>query len=161
MTISFILNGEDVVIRSEADIRLIDILRVHFGLLGAKAGCLNGKCGYCSVIFNGLVSHACLIPAFLLSGSEIITIEGFSQTNEYQDIITGFEQAGLEDCGFCRTGKILCAGALLDKIKRPSRQEIFQAFSGIRCRCTDTEKLIEGIEKTVEIRQRRLYGRTA
>ena len=161
MTISFILNGEDVVIRSEANVRLIDILRVHFGLLGAKAGCLNGKCGFCSVIFNGLVSHACLIPAFRLSGSEIITIEGFSQNDEYQDIVTGFEMAHLEDCGFCRTGKILCAGALLDKINRPTRQEILQAFSGIKCRCTDTEKLIDGIEKTAEIRRRRLYGRSA
>ena len=161
MTVSFILNGEDVVIRSEADIRLIDILRVHFGLLGAKAGCLNGKCGFCAVIFNGLVSHACLIPAFRLGGSEIITIEGFSQTDEYQDIVSGFAQARLEDCGYCRTGKILSAGALLDRIKRPSRQEVLHAFSGIKCRCTDTEKLIDGIEKTVEIRQRRLYGRSA
>jgi len=161
MTIGFILNGEDVVIRSEANVRLIDILRVNFGLLGAKTGCLTGKCGFCAVIFNGRVSHACLIPAFMLRGSEIITIEGFSLTYEYQDIITGFAQAGLETCGYCTASKILNAGALLDRIKRPSPGEILHAFNGIKCRCTDPEKLIEGIEKTVELRQRRLYGRTA
>ena len=161
MTIGFILNGEDVVVRSEANVRLVDILRVNFGLLGAKAGCLTGKCGFCAVFFNGSVSHACLIPAFRVRGSEIVTIEGFSQTDEYHDIMIGFAEAGLDNCGYCQTSKILNAGALLDRIKRPSRQEILAAFSGIKCRCTDPEQLVEGVEKVVEIRQRRLYGRSA
>lgn len=159
MTIGFILNGEDVVIRADANSRLIDILRINFGLLGAKIGCLNGKCGFCSVIFNGMVSHACLIPAFLLRDSEIITIEGFSQTDEYQDIIKGFKKANMNDCGFCRTAKILSAGALLEKIKRPTEQEIINAFSGIKCRCSDQGKLIESIDYAAEIRQRRQHGR--
>ncbi|MDR1858950.1 MAG: 2Fe-2S iron-sulfur cluster binding domain-containing protein [Treponema sp.] len=161
MTISFILNGEDVIVRSEANVRLVDILRVNFGLLGAKAGCLAGKCGFCAVMFNGSVSHACLIPAFRVRGSEIITIEGFSQTDEYHDIMIGFAEAGLGNCGYCRTSKVLNAEALMDRIKRPSRQEILAAFNGIKCRCTDPEQLVEGVEKAVEIRQRRLYGRSA
>jgi carbon-monoxide dehydrogenase small subunit len=161
MTIGFILNGEDVVVRSEADVRLIDVLRNTFGLLGAKKGCLMGKCGACLVIFNGEINHACLIPAFRIRGSEVITIEGFSQTDEYQDIITGFSQAGLENCGFCNTGKILSAEALLERAARPSRDQIIAAFSGIRCRCTDLEKLVEAVQITAEIRQRRLYGRSA
>jgi carbon-monoxide dehydrogenase small subunit len=161
MTIGFILNGEDVVIRSEADVRLIDILRGSFGLLGAKAGCLTGKCGVCSVIFNGNVSPACLIPAFRIRGSEIITIEGFSQTDEYQDIMTGFAQANMESCGYCGTGKILTAEALLERFPRPTREEILNGFSGIRCRCTDPEKLAEAVALAAEIRQRRLYGRSA
>ena len=160
MNISFILNGEDIVISAEANVRLIDILRLNFGLLGAKIGCLTGKCGLCAVLFNGNVSHACLIPAFRLSGSEIITIEGFSQTDEYQDITAGFSQANLENCGYCSTSKILNAWALLERIKRPSPQEILHAFGGINCRCNDPEKLIEGIEKAVELRQWRLYGRS-
>jgi carbon-monoxide dehydrogenase small subunit len=161
MNISFILNGEDIMISSEANVRLIDILRVNLGLLGAKNGCLNGKCGCCAVIFNGSVSHACLVPAFRLQGGEVITIEGFSQTAEYADIITGFSQARLETCGYCQTSKILNAAALLERIKRPSREEILRAFNGIKCRCTEPDKLVEGIEKAVELRQRRLYGRTA
>ena len=161
MTVGFILNGEDVIVRSEANVRLIDILRINFGLLGAKFGCLTGKCGCCAVIFNGSVVHACLIPVFRLRGSEVITLEGFSQTNEYQDIMSGFSQAGLETCGYCSATKILNTWALLDKIKRPSRKEILHAFNGIKCRCTDPEKLVEGVEKTVEVRQRRLYGRSS
>ena len=161
MTIGFILNGEDVVIQSEANVRLIDILRFNFGLFGAKAGCLTGKCGFCAVIFNGYISHACLIPAFRVRGSEVITIEGFSQTDEFHDIMTGFTQANVKNCGYCETSKILNAGALLERIKRPSRQEILIAFNGIKCRCTDPEQLVDAIEKTVTIRQRRLYGRSA
>jgi carbon-monoxide dehydrogenase small subunit len=161
MTIGFILNGEDVVVRTEADMRLISILRGHFGLLGAKSGCLVGKCGACSVIFNGEVIKSCFIPAFRVRGSEVITIEGFSQTDEYQDIITGFLQARLETCEFCKTGKILTTAALLERKSQPSREEILLGFDGIRCRCTDPESLVEAVGAVAEIRQRRLYGRSA
>ncbi|GHT66766.1 (2Fe-2S)-binding protein [Spirochaetia bacterium] len=160
MTIGFILNGEDVVVRTEADIRLIDILRDTFGLKGAKNGCLTGKCGACSVIFNGNIIQSCLIPAFRIRGSEIITIEGFSQTDEYQDIIKGFSQVSLENCGFCNTGKVLAAEALLERNSRPNREEILIGFDGIKCRCTDPESLVEAVQAVAEIRQRRLYGRT-
>jgi carbon-monoxide dehydrogenase small subunit len=161
MTIGFILNGEDVVVRSEADQRLIRILRDQFGLLGAKTGCLAGKCGACSVIFNGEVVKACLIPAFRIRGSEVITIEGFSQTDDYQDIVTGFLRTGLEPCEFCRTGKILTASTLLERYGRPSREQILADFSGIRCRCTDPEGLSDALVTAADIRRRRLYGRSA
>jgi carbon-monoxide dehydrogenase small subunit len=161
MTISFILNGEDVVARTEANHRLLDILRSEFKLLGAKMGCLSGNCGACFVIFNGEVSPSCLIPAFRAHGSEVITIEGFSQTDEYQDIIAGFSQAGVECCGYCDTGKILAAEMLLSRTPRPTREEVLAAFSGIKCRCTEPVSLAAGVMATAEIRQRRLYGRSA
>jgi len=161
MTMNFILNGEDVIVRSEATVRLIDILRENFGLFGAKSGCLTGQCGACSIIFNGNVSLACLIPAFLIRGSEVITIEGFSQTNEYHEILTGFRDAHLGNCGYCEAGKILCTEALLDKIPNPTKNEILMGFSGIKCRCTNVEKLIEAVNNIASVRQKRLYGRTA
>ncbi|MDR1566874.1 MAG: 2Fe-2S iron-sulfur cluster binding domain-containing protein [Treponema sp.] len=161
MTIGFILNGEDVVIRTGAEQRLIDILRGTFQLLGAKAGCYSGHCGVCSVIFNGEVVKACLIPAFKIRGSEVITIEGFSQTDEYQDIAQGFVDAGVENCGFCDTGKILATEALLSRNTRPGREDILMAFEGIKCRCTEPESLISGVMTVAERRRRRLYGRGA
>jgi carbon-monoxide dehydrogenase small subunit len=161
MTIGFILNGEDVVVRTEADTRLLDILRETFNLRGTKCGCLTGGCGVCSVIFNGKVSPACLIPAFQIRGSEVITIEGFSQTNEYPDIIGGFTQAGVETCGYCDGGKILATESLLERNLQPSREEIYAAFNGIRCRCTEPERLVEGVLAAIDIRRRRLYGRSA
>ena len=159
MNIGFILNGEDVDVQCEADVRLIDIIREKFGLTGAKSGCLSGKCGFCAVIFNGSVVNSCLVPAFRLIGGEVITIEGFSQTNEYQDIAAGFAGVNLQSCGYCDNGIVLNASALLEKNNQPSRKEILGAFRGIKCRCTDPDKLAEGIENAADIRQKRLHGR--
>jgi carbon-monoxide dehydrogenase small subunit len=161
MTIDFILNGEDVVVRAEAELRLVDILRDSFALTGAKLSCLTGCCGACMVIFNGLIVQSCLIPAFSIRGSEIITIEGFSQTDEYQDIVEGFSRAGLENCAVCYNGKILAAEALLERNPRPEREDILNAYRGIRCRCTDPDTLVEALQTAAEIRQRRTYGRSA
>ena len=159
MTLNFILNGEDVSVRAEAGVRLIDILRGSFGLFGAKSGCLTGRCGACTVIFNGQVSIACLIPAFRIRGSEIITIEGYSQTIEYQEIMTGFRQVHLGNCGYCEAGKILCTEALLDRVPNPSKDEILMGFSGIKCRCTNVERLVEAVNIIACLRERRLFGR--
>jgi carbon-monoxide dehydrogenase small subunit len=159
MTISFILNGEDVIVRTEPGVRLINILREDFGLFGAKSGCLNGQCGACTIIFNGQVTSACLIPAFKTRGSEIITIEGFSQTDEYQDIVNSFKHVHLGNCGYCEAGKILCTEALLERTPNPTREEIIMGFSGIKCRCTNVERLIDAVNIAVGMRERRLYGR--
>ena len=159
MTINFILNGEDVVVRCEAGVRLIDILRESFGLFGAKSGCHTGQCGACSVFFNGRVSLACLIPAFKIRGCEVVTIEGFSQTVEYKEIISGFIEAHLGNCGYCEAGKILCTEALLDQISSPSKEEILRGFSGIKCRCTNVERLVKAVDIIAALRQKRLYGR--
>ena len=161
MILNFILNGEDVSVNSNFEKRLVDILRENFGLLGTKVGCYIGKCGNCSIIFNGIVVKSCLIPAFKIRSSEIITIEGFSQTDEYQDIIDGFAEAGLEDCGICNTGKILATEALLGRNLQPSKEEIYSAFKGIRCRCTEPIELIQGVLAVAEFRRRRLYGRSS
>jgi carbon-monoxide dehydrogenase small subunit len=161
MTINFILNGEDVVVRTEAGVRLIHILRESFGLFGAKSGCLNGQCGACSIIFNGSVAPACLIPAFRIRGSEIVTIEGFSQTEEYHDILTGFQETHLGNCGYCEAGKILCAETLIERFPNPTREEIIMSFAGINCRCTNIDRLVEAVNHIIGIRRRRLYGRTA
>jgi carbon-monoxide dehydrogenase small subunit len=161
VTIRFILNGEDVVVSAEANRRLVSILREHFSLVKTKSGCLSGACGACSVIFNGEVSPSCLIPAFRVQGSEIITLEGFSQTDEYQDIVAGFSVAGVENCGYCDAGKILAAEILLEKTTRPDREEFYSAFSGVRCRCTEPERLYSGILSAIEIRRRRIYGRSS
>ena len=161
MTVSFILNGEDVVVQCDACERLIDILRSHFGLFGSKSGCLTGQCGACTVLFNGQVSNACLIPAFKVAGNEIITIEGFSQTIEYHEILDGYKYVHLGNCGYCESGKILCTETLLDRIPTPSREEILMGFSGIKCRCSNPERIVEAVTLIAGVRQRRLYGRSS
>ena len=155
MTINFILNGEDVVFNAEAGVRLIDILRGNFGLFAAKPGCLSGQCGACTIIYNGQVSPSCLIPAFKIQGSEIITIEGFSQTVEYQEIMNAFAQEHLGNCGYCEAGKVLCTEALLDNIPNPTKEEILMGFSGIKCRCTNAERLVKVVNSIAVARQKR------
>ncbi|GHU41891.1 (2Fe-2S)-binding protein [Spirochaetia bacterium] len=159
MTISFILNGEDEIINADPSQRLIDILRNEFHLCGAKSGCLAGRCGVCSVMFNGAVSPSCIIPAFRIKASEIITIEGFSKNDEYKDIILGFKEANVENCGYCDAGKILTAESLLSQNKLPSRNEITAALGGIKCRCTEVSSLCDGVIAAAVIRRRRLNVR--
>ena len=159
MTIGFILNGEDVTVQAGLDKRLVDILRDNFKLLGTKAGCRAGRCGSCSVIFNGKVVPSCLVSAFRVRGGEIITIEGFAQTDEYQDILTGFSRAGVENCGYCDAAKILATESLLERIARPSREDALAAFDGVLGRCPVPRILADGVAAAADIRQRRLYGR--
>ena len=159
MTIAFILNGEDVTVEADPNRRLIDILRGNFKLYGAKCGCLNGSCGACAVIFNGAVSSACLIPAFRMRGSEVITIEGFSLTDNYNDIARAFSQSDVENCGFCGAAKILLTETLLTEKELPTRAEILSAFDDIKCRCTLGENLADAVIAAAGFRQRRLRER--
>ena len=160
MTVKFILNGEDVIFKGEPGVKLIEILRGEFGLFGAKPGCRSGQCGACTVILNGFVSPACLIPAFKIKECEIITIEGFSQTIEFQEIVKGFSDVHLGNCGYCEAGKILCTEALLDRAQNMplTKEEILMGFSGIKCRCTNTERLIRAVNLIAAERKRRLDG---
>ena len=161
MTIGFILNGEDVSVDTNAESRLVDILRDSFNLLGAKTGCYTGNCGACSVILNGEVIKACLVPAFKIMNREIITIEGFLQTDEYRDVLEALNETEAQNCGFCGGGKILTAEALLSRNPRPIEEEILAAFQGIRCRCTDPEELVQFVTAIAKHRRRRLYGRVS
>jgi carbon-monoxide dehydrogenase small subunit len=159
MIIKFILNGEDVTIHAEPETRLIEVLRGNFKLSGAKAGCLSGRCGACFVLLDNRLTPSCLVPVFQVRDREIVTIEGFAQTEEYQDIAAGFAQARVETCGFCDTAKILAAAALLEQTPRPAREDILAAYRDVRCRCTEPENLVAGVMAVAGIRQRRLYGR--
>jgi len=161
MTIPFILNGEDVVAQCSVDKRLVDILRDIFKLTGTKADCRRGTCGACSVIFNGRLVPSCLIPAFKVKDGEVITIEGFKQTLEYQDILDGCTQTGFALDPFCGTSIILGIEALLSFNLRPEAQDICNAFADIQCRSLDPQELVYTVKSISEIRQRRLYGRSA
>ncbi|MDR2392871.1 MAG: 2Fe-2S iron-sulfur cluster binding domain-containing protein [Treponema sp.] len=162
MTLGFTLNHEKVTIQTASDTRLIDLLRERFSLIGAKSGCLTGGCGACSVIFNRTVAKSCLIPAFRVQNSTVITLEGFAKTDDYKDIIQGFAAAGVLTCGYCDSGKILTMEVILAKKPRPSsRTDILAELRGIRCRCTEPESLVAAVLAIADIRQRRLYGRRA
>lgn len=159
MTISFILNGEDVSASVRAVDRLSDVLRDSFGLLGVRSDCRCGRCGRCLVFLGGRLVPSCLVPAFAAKGKEIVTIEGFSQTEEYIDIAAGFLDAGVATCGFCEGPKIMAAAALLESDPRPSREAIIEHMSSAPCRCTDPETIVKAVQAVAERRAKRIYHR--
>ncbi|MDR0908218.1 MAG: 2Fe-2S iron-sulfur cluster binding domain-containing protein [Spirochaetaceae bacterium] len=159
MTINFILNGNDVAVQVAPNTRLLYILRDIFKLSGTKASCLKGCCGACLIFYNNMLVPSCMLNAYKVRSSEIITIEGFSQTDEYNDIVNAFRETGAECCGFCDSGKILTTEALLEQSAKPSEKEIYDAFQGIQCSCTEYESLIRAVNLASDKRQRRIYGR--
>ncbi|MCX7656549.1 MAG: 2Fe-2S iron-sulfur cluster-binding protein [Treponemataceae bacterium] len=161
MTISFILNGEDVVIQASMDERLLHILHETFHLKGTHGSCNGGHCGLCGVFLNNRLVPACIIPAFKLQGSEVITIEGFTQTLEYQDIIQGIDQAGVHFCGYCRNATILSIEDFLLRFPRPSSEEMGTFCSFMPCRCVSPKERLEVLQRVIDIRRRRMYGRSS
>ncbi len=159
MIISFILNGETVSVQAPPEKRLIALLREDLGLKGAKAGCLKGQCGSCTVLLNGSPVPSCLVPAFAVRDGEVVTAEGLAMTEDFGDIVQGFTRAGVNPCGYCAGATSLTVHALLESIPRPSDAEIREALSGIHCRCLHYRGLIRGIKIAAQLRLRRLGRR--
>jgi carbon-monoxide dehydrogenase small subunit len=159
MTISFILNGEDVSAKTRSVDRLSDILRDSFGLLGVRSDCRCGRCGRCLVFLDDRLVPSCIIPAFAVRGKEVVTVEGYALTEDYIDIVAGFMDAGVVTCGFCEGPKIMAAAALLERRPRPSPDEILEQMSSAPCRCTDPEALVKAVQAVAERRARRIYRR--
>jgi carbon-monoxide dehydrogenase small subunit len=156
MIIPFELNGTLVYSDSNPGERLVHILRKRFNLIGSKEGCLSGRCGSCMVLMNGAPIPSCILPVFLARNSSIVTIEEFSKSDDYRDIIDGFELAGVSMCGFCNAGKVFIAHAILQANLRPTKEEIREMFSGNMCRCTSIDDLVTGVKNAGSIRRKRL-----
>ena len=128
---------------------LIAVLREELGLGGTKEGCGEGECGACSVIMNGRLTNACLVPAVQASGSEILTIEGLGGSEDMDILQRAFVIEGGVQCGFCTPGMILAARALLEENPDPSEDEIKEALSGNICRCTGYERIYNAVRRAV------------
>ncbi len=155
MIIPFELNGNMVYIDSNPGERLVHILRRRFNLLAVKEGCLSGRCGSCMVLLDGKPAPSCIVPVFQIKNSVIVTLEHFSATDEYRDIIEGFSNAGVSMCGFCDAGKIFIAHAIVSSEARVSKEEIKAMFSGNMCRCTNIDDLVVGVKNAIAIRRKR------
>ena len=155
MIIPFELNGNMVYIDSNPGERLVHILRRRFSLLATKEGCLSGRCGSCMVLLNGKPVPSCVVPVFQIRNSSIVTLEHFSKTPEYLDVMEGFANAGVSMCGFCDAGKILIAHAIVSAESRVSKDEIKAMFAGNMCRCTNVDDLVAGVKNAIAIRRKR------
>jgi aerobic carbon-monoxide dehydrogenase small subunit len=126
---------------------LLDVLRENFLLNGTHAGCEHGVCGACTILLDGEPVRSCLMFAVQADGYAITTIEGLAPApGELSVIQDAFcETHGLQ-CGYCTSGMILAAHALLQTTVTPTREEIIEAISGNICRCTGYGQIIEAVE---------------
>lgn len=153
MIIPFELNGNAVYVDTNPGERLVHILRRKFNLLGTKEGCLSGRCGSCMVLMNDSPVPSCIVPVFQARNTSIVTLEHFSGTGDCDDIVQGFEAAGVSMCGFCNAGKIFIAQMILSANLRPPKEEIKEAYSGNMCRCTSIEDIMTGVKNAGAIRR--------
>lgn len=152
----FTVNGEVEEMEVEPGELLVDLLRLRVGLRGARPGCLKGQCGSCSVLMDGTLVASCLVPAFRVYGAQIVTIEGLMEQPSYQDIEKGFIRANARPCRFCASGKFLSVHALLESRQDLSDELVRDTISGVWCRCTTHQRLVQGIRYAADFRQRRL-----
>ena len=143
--ISFTVNGEAKSIRAYPMERLLDVLRLEFGLTGAKEGCGEGECGSCSILLDGALVNSCLVPVLHAAGTSIATIEGLAVEGQLHALQEAFLQCGGAQCGICTPGMILAASHLLQTKAEPTMEEIREGLSGNLCRCTGYSQILEAV----------------
>jgi len=141
------INGLEYEIAIRPHWTLLTVLREELGLTGTKKGCDKGECGACTIIMNGEAILSCMTLAIQAQEKNILTIEGLSQGKKLDPIQDAFVKYGAIQCGFCTPGMIMTSRALLNKIPRPSTEEIKKGLSGNLCRCTGYVKIIEAVQK--------------
>ena len=144
------VNGKKVEMEVPTNRLLIDFLRYDLGLTGTKEGCSVGVCGACTVLMNGEMISSCLAPAVFADGQDITTVEGLAKGEELHPVQKSFIQYGGFQCGICTPGQVVAAKALLDRIRRPTEEQIKEWMMGNLCRCTGYYKIIESIQKAYQ-----------
>ena len=158
MKIDFILNGKKVSLQTDPLRRLIDVLREDFGLVGVKEGCGEGECGACSVLLDGRLALACIMAVGVAQDREVTTIEGFAETEAFDNLAAAFAEAGAVQCGYCTPGMILAAESLLKSAPDPDEEQIRTALSGNLCRCTGYNLIVQAV--TTAARNRKGSNKT-
>lgn len=149
MTTSFILNGKKVEVTAASDANLLWTLRERLHLTGTKFGCGISQCGACTIHLDGNPVKACLIPLSAVEGKEVTTIEGLSDDNSHP-LQQSWISEQVPQCGYCQSGQIMQAAALLKKNPKPNREEIIEHMNDVLCRCGTYTRIMKAIEKTIQ-----------
>ncbi|HEU5204454.1 MAG TPA: (2Fe-2S)-binding protein [Candidatus Limnocylindrales bacterium] len=151
-TVRFLVNGEPTELDVPGMRRLLDVLREDLGLTGTKEGCGEGECGACTVLLDGDVVDACLVPICQVDGSIVRTVEGLARPShapgeaaQLDELQQAFLEFGGAQCGICTPGMLMAARAYLDAGGGPDEAAIREAIAGNLCRCTGYTKIIESI----------------
>ncbi|HEV8252858.1 MAG TPA: (2Fe-2S)-binding protein [Candidatus Limnocylindria bacterium] len=156
MSYRFFVNGDPVEVEVPGMRRLLDVLREDLALTGTKEGCGEGECGACSVLLDGAVVDACLVPICQVDGTSVRTVEGLGTQEQLNDLQAAFLETGGAQCGICTPGMLMAAEAFLATGAAASDEAIREAIAGNLCRCTGYTKIVEAIARAAE--QRRSSG---
>ncbi len=140
------VNGERHQVALEPRTTLLEALRYTLRLTGSKQGCDKGDCGACTVLVDGTPTLSCIRLALEATGHRITTIEGLATKGCMHAVQDAFDLCGALQCGFCQSGMMLSAAALLERNPKPSRDEIKHALSGNLCRCTGYTQILDAVE---------------
>ena len=145
MSIKFELNGSRTTLEQPPHTALLWVLREHLKLTGTKFGCGSGLCGACTVHLDGQPMRACITPISAVAGKSVTTIEGLSKEQSHP-LQKAWIKTQVPQCGYCQSGQIMQAAALLESNKNPSREEIIAYMNGNICRCGTYLRIIRAIK---------------
>ena len=143
--IRFVLNGKEVVYNGSAADRLLDVLRGTYSCTSVKCGCKEGECGACSVLMDGVLYNSCCVAMGAVEGANVVTMEGYRETERFGVLEKAFGEVSAVQCGFCIPGMVLAAEALLSKNPHPTEDEIREGLSGNLCRCTGYNAIVNAV----------------
>jgi carbon-monoxide dehydrogenase small subunit len=158
-TLRCTLNGQAIAKPLDPTLTLYDALREELGLTGTKGACLEGECGSCTVIVDGLAVNSCLMLAGQAQEREILTVEGLASDGALHPVQAAFVEAGAVQCGFCTPGLLIATKALLDANPDPTTDEIRAAIAGNICRCTGYAKIVSAVHQAAALCRDRQPGR--
>ena len=149
MDVNLKVNGEARSASVAPETTLLVLLRAHFNLTGAKLGCDMQVCGACTLLLNGRPVSACSFLAVDADGCDVTTIEGLGAGGALHPLQEAFMEFGALQCGYCTSGFILTAKALLDECPQPSEQQIRDYMGGSFCRCGCYQEIMQAIKDVV------------
>ena len=139
------VNGVTQEVASPPLSSLLQVLREDLGITSPKAGCQQGGCGACTVLVDGAPRRSCLTPLASVEGVEITTVEGLGSPTNLSPVQAAFDQHYAAQCGFCTSGFVMAATALVDGGGGATREEAIEALSGHICRCTGYMKIVAAV----------------
>jgi aerobic carbon-monoxide dehydrogenase small subunit len=152
------VNGSERRLAVEPRTLLIHMLRDNLGLTGAHIGCVVGKCGACTVLWQGRQVKSCMVFAVQTAGTDVVTIEGLAQNDRLHPLQQAFWDADAAECGYCTPGMIMAACGFLATNPDPSESEIKHAIAGNLCRCTGYRNIVEAIKRAAKEMQQEAKG---
>jgi aerobic-type carbon monoxide dehydrogenase small subunit (CoxS/CutS family) len=150
-TIRLTVNGKSYPVDAEPQASLLTVLREHLDLTGSKYGCGEGQCGACTVLIDGKAQRSCVTRVGTVSQKEITTIEGLASGEQLHPIQEAFLQESAMQCGYCTSGMIMSAVALLRRNPMPKESEIIDFMDGNVCRCGTYSRIVSAIQRAAKV----------